>query len=130
MKLLLIDDDPVATAIYRKKFEAEGFDVEVAADGEEGLIAVQTCRPDVVLLDLDMPRVSGIDWLVAVRDDRRFEKLPIVVLTAGVIGWQEQAARNADVKQVLPKAKTDPGAVVAAVRMAALAGAAKNVERT
>lgn len=129
MKLLLIDDDPVATAVYRKRFEAEGFNVEVAADGAEGLIAAEACSPDVVLLDLDMPRVSGIDWLVAVRDDPRFEHLPIVVLTAGAIAWQERAVRNADVAQVLPKAKTSPRVLVNAVRAAALAGAASRLEQ-
>jgi two-component system chemotaxis response regulator CheY len=129
MKLLVIDDDPVATAVYRKRFEAEGFDVEVAADGAEGLIAAQSCSPDVVLLDLDMPRVNGIDWLVAVRDDRRFENLPIVVLTAGAISWQERAARYADVVRVLPKAKTTPAILVNAVRAAALASAASKLEQ-
>ena len=119
-KLLVIDDDPLITALYQRRFETVGFNVEVAADGAQGLAAVRRFNPDIVLLDLNMPNVTGVEWLRAIRDDPKFHQLPVVVFTAGVGSWQETSLRNSDVTYVLPKAGTKPQAVVDAVRAAAL----------
>ena len=114
-KVLLIDDDPVVAGVYECIFSTVGFEVEVAADGEEGLAAVQQHRPDAVLLDLDMPKVNGLQWLERVRRDARFKRLPVIVFTAAAISWQVSAARNADVTLVLSKKQCDPGKVVQAI---------------
>jgi CheY-like chemotaxis protein len=114
-KVLLIDDDPVVAGVYECIFSAVGFEVEVATDGEEGLAAVQRHKPDAVLLDLDMPKVNGLQWLEHVRRDARFKRLPVIVFTAATISWQISAARNADVTLVLSKKQTNPGKVVQAI---------------
>ena len=117
-KVLLIDDDPVITAVYQKQFAARSFEVQVANDGEKGLEAVKRFRPDVVLLDLSMPNVNGVQWLNEVRKDERFKNLPVVVFTSGTVGWQVKAVRNSDVTYVLSKEGTEPKQVVAAVTTA------------
>ncbi len=114
-KVLLIDDDPVITAVYQKHFLARKFEVEIASDGEKGLEAVKRFRPDAVLLDLSMPNVNGVQWLNEVRKDERFKNLPVVVFTSGSVGWQVKAVRNSDVTYVLSKDGTEPKQVVAAV---------------
>jgi CheY-like chemotaxis protein len=114
-KVLLIDDDPVITAVYQKQFAARNYEVEVANDGEKGLEAVKRFRPDAVLLDLSMPNVNGVQWLNEVRRDERFKNLPVVVFTSGTVGWQVKAVRNSDVTYVLSKEGTEPKQVVAAV---------------
>ena len=99
-KILIIDDDPVITAISDKHFRADGFSVLIANSGKVGLNAVHDFRPDVVLLDLNMPDVNGVQWLDEVRKDPRFVQLPVVVFTAATVGWQVWAANNLDVSFV------------------------------
>lgn len=96
-KVLIVDDDRLITAIYERHFLADGFDVRTANGGQEGLDAVRAFGPDAVLLDLNMPGVNGADWLTQVRGEPRFARLPVLVLTAGKIGWQLWAASHSDV---------------------------------
>jgi CheY-like chemotaxis protein len=124
-KVLLIDDDPVIIAVYESLFAASDYEVFFAEDGEAGLAAVHRHRPDVVLLDLSMPRLNGLQWLDKVRSDPRFRKLPVVVFTAGAIAWQVNAAKNSDVTMVLSKKNTDPKRVVDAVSAALITGSWK-----
>ena len=115
-KVLLIDDDAVMTAIYEKHFRTAGFEVMVANGGRDGLHAVHSFRPDGVLLDLNMPDVSGVDWLVEVRKDPRFAKLPVVVYTAASIKWQVWAAANSDVSIMFKEEGVGPRDIVRAVK--------------
>jgi CheY-like chemotaxis protein len=124
-KVLLIDDDPVIVAVYETLFVQSGYEVLIAEDGEAGLAAVHRSRPDVVLLDLSMPRLNGLQWLDKVRKDTRFARLPVVVFTAGQIAWQVNAAKNSDVTMVLSKKTTDPKKVVDAVNTALITGSWK-----
>jgi len=96
-KILIVDDDPLITAVYERHFRADGFQVRVANTGQGGLDAVREFLPDAVLLDLNMPGVSGVDWLDEIRRDSRFARLPVTVFTAGDMGWQLWAANNSDV---------------------------------
>ena len=121
-KILVIDDDPVIAAVYESLFAGSGFEVLIAEDGEMGLAAVHRHRPDVVLLDLSMPRLNGLQWLDKIRKDHRFAKLPVVVFTAGQIAWQVNAAKNSDVTMVMSKKTSDPQAVVEAVKTALVTG--------
>jgi len=121
--VLLIDDDPVVTCVYEGLFASAGYDVKVAQDGEDGLASVHRWRPDAVLLDLSMPKLNGLQWLQNVRSDRRFEKLPVVVFTAGQVAWQLTAAKNSTATCVISKKSADPAAVVRAVSDAITMGA-------
>jgi two-component system chemotaxis response regulator CheY len=121
--VLLIDDDPVVTSVYEGLFASAGFDVKVAPDGEEGLASVHRWRPDAVLLDLSMPKLNGLQWLQNVRKDQRFEKLPVVVFTAGQVAWQLTAAKNSSATRIISKKSADPSAVVQAVSDAITMGA-------
>ena len=123
--LLIIDDDPVITAVYEKHFKNAGFEVRLAGDGETGLSAVREFRPDVVLLDLSMPKLNGVQWLKEVRGDARFASLPVVVFTAGTVGWQVLAANNSDVTFILSKERAAPREVVDAVTSALTTGDGK-----
>ena len=125
-KVLIIDDDPVIRAVYEKHFRADGFEVRLASGGAEGLVAVQSFRPDAVLLDLNMPDANGVDWLTEVRSDPRFVHLPVLVFTAGAIGWQVWAASHADVAFIF-KTGAMPKHVVDAINAAIDVAAAKSV---
>lgn len=113
-RVLIIDDDPIVQRVYRRHFSDDGFEVRVASDGAEGLHEVQAFNPDAVLLDLNMPDTNGVDWLKEVRADPRFARLPVLVLTAGAIGWQVWAASHSDVAFMF-KAGAVPKDVVRAI---------------
>ena len=114
-KILLIDDDPVVISLYTALFRHNGFQVESASDGEEGLERLRASAPDAVVLDLSMPKVNGLQWLQAVRADGRHEKIPIVILTTSELGLTAQAAKNAGALAVLSKFRADPDKVVESV---------------
>lgn len=80
-KICIIDDDPDLREIYLTKFNQEGFDVSLATNGEEGLRVIREKRPDIILLDLQMPVKNGIEVLQELDTDKDFSRIPIIVLT-------------------------------------------------
>lgn len=80
-KVCIIDDDPHLREIYFTKFTQEGFQVVVAVDGEEGLRCIRETRPDIILLDLQMPVKNGIEVLQELDTDEVLSKIPVIVLT-------------------------------------------------
>jgi DNA-binding response OmpR family regulator len=92
-KVLVIDDDPVILELLRVNFEIENFEVVTAADGQEGLEKAKSERPDVVLSDIMMPRLDGLQLVVLLREDPRTRSLPVILLSA--------KAQNAEVQQGL-----------------------------
>ncbi|MDO8537089.1 MAG: response regulator, partial [bacterium] len=59
-KILLIEDDPLMIRMYQRKLLSDGYEVETAINGEEGLVKVRSARPDLVLLDIMMPKLNGL----------------------------------------------------------------------
>jgi DNA-binding response OmpR family regulator len=82
VKVLVVDDDPVILELLRINFEIEGYEVLPAADGEQGLARARDEAPDVVLCDIMMPRLDGIELLTRLRGDPRTAHLPVVLLSA------------------------------------------------
>lgn len=80
-KVCIIDDDPNLREIYLMKFNQEGFDVSLAVNGEEGLKLIREKRPDIILLDLQMPVKNGIEVLQELDGDQELSKIPVIVLT-------------------------------------------------
>jgi PAS domain S-box-containing protein len=79
--VLLVDDDPVTRRLVRKALECSGYLVEEAADGRDGLAALTHCTPDVVLLDLMMPRMDGFEMCATMRALPEARHIPVVVFT-------------------------------------------------
>ena len=80
--ILIIDDDAAHRLIARKALEQAGFMVEEAEDGKQGLLAIKKTRPDLVLLDVMMPKFDGYDVCVELRRDPEFMNLPVLMVTA------------------------------------------------
>ncbi len=80
-KLLLIEDDQIVANIYRNKFTIEGFQVEIALDGQVGFDLVRSFKPDVILLDLLLPKMTGVELMKKIRAEPEFETLPIIVFS-------------------------------------------------
>ena len=80
-KILIIEDDQRINKVYRAKLMVEGIDVAVALDGEEGLRKVYSEKPDLILLDLMLPKISGFDILKKIKSDPRVKDIPVLVLS-------------------------------------------------
>jgi CheY-like chemotaxis protein len=82
LTVLVVDDDPVILRLLQVNFEMEGHSVLTASDGAEGLQRVRECRPDVVVADIMMPNVDGLQMLEQIRADAATRDLPVVLLSA------------------------------------------------
>ena len=82
LSVLVVDDDPVILRLLQVNFELEGIEVTTAVDGEEGLKLVQTDRPDLVISDIMMPKVNGLELLAALRSSPETASLPVILLSA------------------------------------------------
>lgn len=80
-KVLLIEDDTFLSHMYELKFTAEGFDVTIANDGLEGLAMVKKKMPDIILLDIILPKMDGWDFLKTLRADLKEATPPVILLT-------------------------------------------------
>jgi DNA-binding response OmpR family regulator len=82
ISILVVDDDPVILQLLRVNFELEGFDVLTAPDGESALALARERNPDVVVTDVMMPRMSGLQLLEKLRSDPVTGAIPVLLLTA------------------------------------------------
>lgn len=79
--ILFVENDPVALTMYRNRLEREGFHLQTAQDGLEALKAIAQITPDLVVLDMMLPKLSGDDVIRFVRADPRLKSLPIVIFS-------------------------------------------------
>ncbi|GAA1809549.1 response regulator [Planosporangium flavigriseum] len=80
--VLIIDDDPDVRELVTAQLSAEGYTVLTADDGPSGLKAAQAARPDVIVLDVRMPKMTGFDVCVRLRQDRSTADVPVLILSA------------------------------------------------
>jgi DNA-binding response OmpR family regulator len=81
-RVLIVDDDPVVRRMLQLSFESEGFDVLTAADGFEGLDAMRSGKPDMVILDIMMPKLDGMKVLDELNGDDELRGMPVILLSA------------------------------------------------
>ena len=108
MKVLLTEDDPIVAELYRLRLDREGHEVAVAADGQAALEQLRKEPPDLILLDIRMPRLSGIAVLEAVRGDEKLAAIPVVMLTNYSDPAQVQRTRELGIEAYLVKSRTTP----------------------
>jgi CheY-like chemotaxis protein len=101
-RVLVVDDVPEVRRLFGRFLTLDGMEPSFAADGLEGLTAVRTSRPDLVLCDLEMPRMDGVALCTVLRADAATRRLPIVAVT-GSGGPAALAALAAGCDAVLPK---------------------------
>src|SRR5258706_4153857 len=117
-KILIIEDDPIVAHIYRTRLQKEGYDVEVAPDGQSGFYRIHEFRPDAVLLDLMLPKMNGIDILKKIRAQGQFCKTPIIVFTNAYVPNMIHESFGAGATQVFNKATLTPRQILDALHSA------------
>jgi CheY-like chemotaxis protein len=81
VRVLLVEDDPSVAQMYKLKLELDGYQVDIACDGVVALELAHSKRPDIVFLDIRLPRLDGVEVLEALRADPETEPLPVVILS-------------------------------------------------
>ena len=115
-KIAIIEDDPVISQMYRMKFEADGFDVQLADNGKKGVALVEHDSPDIILLDLQMPEMGGADALTEIRKQPWGKDIPVIILTN--LGEEEapKEIRGLGIHSYIVKAELTPRQVVQRVK--------------
>jgi DNA-binding response OmpR family regulator len=117
-KVLIIEDDQIVANIYRNKLSVEGFKVEVALDGESGIETVKTFKPDAVLLDLMLPKITGVEVMKQLRAEADYAQTPIIVFSNTYLTNMVQEAWKAGATKCLSKANCTPKHVIEVLRTA------------
>jgi CheY-like chemotaxis protein len=115
VNLLLVEDDVNVAKLYRMLLESRGYTVRHAADGVEGLDAARRQRPDLILLDVMMPRMNGISFLQALREDATLGAVPAVVLSNFREPRLVERAMALGALEYMVKAQTRPETLVGAI---------------
>ena len=117
-KIAIIEDDTVINQMYRMKFEADGFEVQLADNGKRGVALVESFQPDLILLDLSMPEMSGDEALAEIRSHDWGKEIPVIILTN--LGEEEapKGLRSLGIHSYIVKADLTPSQVVARAKEA------------
>ena len=116
IKILLVEDDPFLLGMYGTKFEIEGFSVITADNGADGLEAADRERPDIILLDIVLPRMNGLEVLAKLKADKATAGIPVIVLTN--LNQRDEIERGVSLgaDDYLVKAHFSPAEVVGKIK--------------
>jgi len=114
--VLLVEDDQLLIKMYETKFKSEGFNVLIASDGEDGFNAAVNSKPDVILLDMMMPKLSGTEVLAKLKATEGTKDIPVLVFSN--LSQEDEANKviQMGAKEYLVKANLTPTEVVAKVK--------------
>ncbi|MGI5827928.1 MAG: response regulator [Patescibacteria group bacterium] len=115
-KILIVEDDPLLVRMYQTKFIKEGYEVLTAGDGMQGLDIAQNQKPDFVIMDVMMPRLSGLELLEELRKNTETKNLPVIMLSNLSQPEQREKALQLGVKEFLLKANYTPSQIAEKVR--------------
>lgn len=115
-KILLVEDDTALAAVYKSRLELEGFDVQEVNNGEDALSTAVKFRPDLILLDAMMPKISGFDVLDILRNTPDTANIRVIMLTALSQPKDKERAEALGVDDYLVKSQVVIGDVVERIR--------------
>lgn len=115
-KILLVEDDTTLASVYKNRLELEGFEVVEVNNGEDALAATQKAKPDLILLDAMMPKISGFDVLDILRNTEDTANVRVIMLTALSQEKDKERAENLGVDEYLVKSQVVIGDVVDRVK--------------
>ena len=115
-KLLLVEDEKMLAEMYVTKFTSEGFEISHAADGEKGLVLAKELKPDLILLDIILPKIDGFAVLKELKQDATTRDIPVLLLTN--LGQDEDVSKGKELgaTDYLVKANHTPSEIVGKVK--------------
>ncbi len=111
-KILLVEDEEIMISLLQKKLTKEGYEISVARDGEEGLKTMREVRPDLVLLDIIMPKMGGFGVMEGMQKDKTLAKIPVIVISNSGQPVELDKAQKLGAKDWLIKTEFDPQEVL------------------
>jgi CheY-like chemotaxis protein len=115
-KILLVEDEEIIIDLLRKKLEKEGYQMEIARDGEEGLEKMRKERFDLILLDIIMPKMGGFEVMEEMKEDEELKKIPVIVISNSGQPVELDRAQKLGAKDWLIKTEFDPQEVLEKVK--------------
>lgn len=111
-KILIVDDDITLLEMYKERLELSDYEVATASNGEQGIRKAQEMAPDLILLDVMMPRVNGFDVMDSLKKNPSTAKIPVLMLTALVQESSKKRAQESGAAGYIIKSETMPGEVI------------------
>lgn len=111
-KILIIEDESVLAELLQKKINKEGFEAHVAPDGEEGLKAIKEIMPDLILLDILMPKKSGFEVMEEMGKDDSIKNIPVIIISNSGQPVELDRAKALGAKDCLVKTEFNPQEVL------------------
>ena len=115
-KILLVEDEDIMLNLLQRKLTQEGYDVFVARDGEEGLKIMREIMPDIVLLDIIMPKKGGIEVMEEMQKEPKLKTLPVIIISNSGQPVELDKAKELGAKDWLIKTEFDPQEVIDKVK--------------
>lgn len=115
-KILIIEDDPLLAKMYQTKLSMEGFDINRAQDGQEGLVLVKKYKPDLILLDLMLPIMDGFTVLTELKKDNQTKKIPVIVFSNLAQSSDIDQAKKLGAVDYIVKAHLTPNEIVKRIK--------------
>lgn len=115
-KILIVEDDPFLRKMYVKKLQIEGFDVDIATDGAEGLAKLKSFAPDLALLDVMLPKLNGLEVIDRAKADPQTKNIPILVFSNLSSAADEETAKKKGAVGFIVKSDVTPAQVVEKVK--------------
>jgi len=115
-KILIIEDEEIMINLLQKKLSQEGYNVSVARNGEEGLRLIKETMPDLVLLDIIMPKMGGLEVMEAMQKDEKLKDIPVIIVSNSGQPVEIDKAKELGVKDWLIKTEFDPQEVINKVK--------------
>lgn len=114
--ILLVDDDLTLREMYFERLKAEGFEIIQASNGEEALAKAHESKPNVILLDVMMPKINGFEVLKQLKEDPDTSAIPVIILTALIQDVDRAQGKKSGAADYIVKSETMPGEVISKIK--------------
>lgn len=115
-KILLVEDEEIIIDLLKRKLSQEGYEVLIARDGEEGLKKMKETKPDLILLDIIMPKKGGFEVMEEMNKDPELKEIPVIVISNSGQPVELDRAQKLGAKDWLIKTEFDPREVLEKVK--------------
>lgn len=114
--ILLVDDDLTLREMYDDRLKAEGFEIVQASNGEEAIAKAKETKPNIILLDVMMPKINGFDVLKELKEMPETKDIPVIILTALIQDVDKMQGKKLGAADYIVKSETMPGEVIAKIK--------------